>query len=325
MPRTLGTQRIKNKTFFRERAGQPAPLSRCANGCPDYIVGVRFMSPKIPDLSLEDELGDVLDKAICLADLTPESAAEKAHVELSRLLDALDWRSELTSVELSRLATVLGLNEVGLCALANGTYPITPEEGLPFCLHPLRMAHGIGVANAYIVAECGNEHGILFDTGSALSSLLSVWPASIRGLDAVFLTHVEPEHTGGLCEVVSHFKVESAFLPTEAMAPCGQAMPEGMHWSNSHLKVTALNTPGHCAAHNAYLVETSQTSCGRKLLISGDLIFAGSVGSAFYCRQRLLENVNRLLRSLPPETLIAPGHGPLTTVGNELRFNPFVR
>ncbi len=282
------------------------------------------MASNTPDILLEDELGDVLDKAICLADHTPESAAEKAQIEVSRLLDALDWRSDLTPTELSRLAIVLGLNEVGLCALAAGTYPITPAEGLPFCLYPLRMAHGIGVANAYIIAECGDDHGILFDTGSALSSLLSVWPSSIRSLDAVFLTHMEPEHTGGLCEVVAHFNVESAFLPPDAVGPCGQPMADGIQWTRPHMKVTALNTPGHCAAHNAYLVEASHACRGRKLLVSGDLIFAGSVGSAFYCRQRLLSSVNRVLHSLPPETLIAPGHGPLTSVGNELRFNPFV-
>lgn len=276
-----------------------------------------------PDIPLEDELGDVLDKAICLADLTPEATAEKAQIEPTRLLDALDWRSELTNAELSRIASVLGLNEVGLCALAMGNYPLTPVEGLPFCLYPLRMSHGIGVANAYVLTECGSDSGVLFDTGNALASLLSLWPPSIKTLAAVFLTHVETEHTGGLCEVVSHFNVESAFLPTGAVSTCGREMADTAQWSNGRLKVTALNTPGHCAAHNAYLVESAQAKKGRKLLISGDLILAGTVGSAFYCRKRLRESVQRVLHSLPEDTLIAPGHGPLTTVGNELKFNPF--
>jgi hydroxyacylglutathione hydrolase len=60
------------------------------------------------------------------------------------------------------------------------------------------------------------------------------------------------------------------------------------------------------------------------LLISGDLIFAGSVGGAFYCQRRLVENFRRLISELPENTVIAPGHGPLTTIKNERRFNPFV-
>lgn len=282
------------------------------------------MLQKTPVVPLEDELGDVLDKALCFADLRPEEAAEKAGVDLSRLLDALDWRSDLKPEELHRLAIALELNEVGLCALASNAYPVAPVGGLPFCLYPLRMTHGIGVANAYIISTCCSDRGILFDTGSDLRALLSVWPAAIKALDAVFITHIEAEHAGGLCEVVSHFDVKAAFIPEGASAPCGQALGDGKSFKGSFCTVTAMGTPGHSAAHNSYLVEAACTCSGKKLLVAGDLIFAGSVSCAFYNREQLFSSVRRVLRGLPPETLIAPGHGPLTTVGTELRYNPFV-
>jgi glyoxylase-like metal-dependent hydrolase (beta-lactamase superfamily II) len=59
------------------------------------------------------------------------------------------------------------------------------------------------------------------------------------------------------------------------------------------------------------------------LLVSGDILFAGSIGGAYFCSERLKKHVKRLL-ALPPETAVAPGHGPLTTIENERRFNPFV-
>lgn len=282
------------------------------------------MFTKTPEVPLEDELGDVLDKALCLARLQPEEAAEKAGVETSRLLDALDWRSDLRSEELRRLAVVLNLNEVGLCALASGSYPRTPNKGLPFCMHPLRMAHGIGVANAYVISECCSDHGILFDTGSNLSALLESWPDKIRVLDAVFITHIEPEHAGALCEVIEHFKVPHAFIPEGAQSPCGAALRDGEKWSTPQVSVTALATPGHSASHNSYLVECASACRGRKLLVAGDLIFAGSIACAFQCSKRLFSSVHRVLDGLPGDTLIAPGHGPLTNVATEKRFNPFL-
>ena len=279
-------------------------------------------NPDIPPL--EDELGDVLEKAMHRAGLTDESLAALTGVRAGRILDAIDYRSDLTTDELRKLAATLGLNEVGLCALGTGNYP-RPEIGaLPFCVWPLRMPHGIGVANAYLVGECGSDRAVLFDTGAGIGALEAVWPRSIRRLDAVFLTHVEPEHAGGLCEVVARFDVQSAFLPRGAVAPCGQPVGEGETKVFGPLEITAYTTPGHAAAHNCYLVRSPAAKTGGALLISGDLVFAGSAGGGYFSHEQLRANLRRVLRDVPPATVIAPGHGPLTTVENELRYNPFV-
>lgn len=277
-----------------------------------------------PTLPLEDELGDVLDKAIRRAGLTEEAAALRSGVPLAKIRDAIDYRSDLTCEELRRLAGALQLNEVGLCALGSGKYP-QPEFGaLPFCVWPLRMPHGIGVANAYLVGECGSTRAILFDTGAGIEALEAVWPRSVQELDAVFLTHVEREHAGGLCDVVARFRVPAAFIPDGASAPCGRNLGEGQVQRYRGLEVVAFATPGHAAAHNCYLVRAPGPRTGPALLISGDLVFAGSVGGGFFSHDRLQASLRRMLHAVPPNTVIAPGHGPMTTVENELRFNPFV-
>ena len=288
----------------------------------------RYGRPLVCDpetIPLEDELGDVLEKALCHAGLTAGEAAARAGLEVARISDAIDWRSDLDCEELRKLAAVLGLNEVGLCALARGAYPRPVIEGLPFCLYPLRMPHGIGVVNAYIVSECGSGRGVLFDTGANLAELQAVWPKNIRQIDAIFITHVEQEHTGGLCEIVQHLGVPAAFVPEGCKTPCGCARPlaDGGDWIGESVSVTALHTPGHAACHNAYLVRSRRTPQGIPVLVSGDLIFAGSVGGAHFCRHRLHESVQRVLRGVPDAAVIAPGHGPLTTVGHERRYNPF--
>ena len=57
--------------------------------------------------------------------------------------------------------------------------------------------------------------------------------------------------------------------------------------------------------------------------IVGDCIFAGSIGRGFVSTDLLKEKIREQIFSLPNETLICPGHGPLTTVGLEKANNPF--
>jgi glyoxylase-like metal-dependent hydrolase (beta-lactamase superfamily II) len=280
----------------------------------------------MPSLSvpLEDELGDVLEKAIRGAGLSVDEVASATDITSSRLRDAIDYRSELTGPELQRLAGLLKLNEVGLCALATGCYPLPQYPGLPFSLRALHMPHGVGVANAYLVST-GHEGGILFDTGSSLDALLAGWPASIRRVDAVFLTHVEAEHTGALCDVVDYFGIPTAHVPAGCRAPCGRPMHEQQAFDWENLTVTAYSTPGHSAAHNCYRIRVkTATATMSEVLIAGDLIFAGSAGGAYFCCVQHKRHLHRLLQICPAQTVIAPGHGPLTTVAHELRYNPFV-
>lgn len=273
---------------------------------------------------LEDELGDVLEKAMRRAALSENELAERAGVAAGRINDAINYRSELNGDELRRLAAVLGLNEVGLCALGCGRYPLPELAALPFSVYPLRMKHGIGVVNAYLVAGCGSSRGVLFDTGPGLEALEAAWPTAIRGIDAVFLTHIEGEHIGGLCGVVERFGVPRAYCPAGGQAPCSEAVGEGDVKTFEGFTVTAFSTPGHASAHNCYLIRAVRAPAAAPLLISGDLFFAGSVGGAQFCHRQLAANLRRMLEAAPARTVIAPGHGPMTTAENELHFNPFV-
>ena len=274
-------------------------------------------------IPLEDELGDVLEKAMACACLTPETLSEKSGVPVSAIRDAIDYRPELGPADCSRLAGALGLNEVGLCALASGKYPLPHSEGLPFSVWPLRVASGIGVVNAYIVG-CEGGRGLLFDTGPGGGALEAEWPQSVAGIDGIFATHVEAEHVGGLRDAVRFFGVKNAYVPSGAEFPPAQPLGEGETLTFGTLAVTAYRTPGHCAMHNCYHVRSIALPSARSLLISGDLIFAGSAGGPYHCQKQLRAHLRRVLAAVPPETVVAPGHGPMTTAGNELRYNPFV-
>jgi glyoxylase-like metal-dependent hydrolase (beta-lactamase superfamily II) len=277
----------------------------------------------IEQAPLEDELGDVLEKALGHADLTPAALEARTGVTAERIRDAIDYRYDFTPDELDRLARALGLNVSGLRALAEGRYPLPVIKGLPFCLHALRSPHGLGTANAYLVSDCRSGTGLLFDSGPDSARLRRMWPSGITRVAAVFLTHAETEHVGGLADVRRLFGPMPVFAPAGARLPDTAGLPDGARMECAGFSVETLATPGHVEAHNAYLVRLPGAPQAAPLLIGGDLIFAGSVGGAYFCRQRLRAQVARVLDGLPSDVVIAPGHGPLTTVGHERVNNPF--
>lgn len=272
---------------------------------------------------LEDELGDVLEKALCQSDLTPEALGRRADVAADRIRDAIDYRYDFTPEEVDRLAVALGLHAPGLRAVAAGRYPLPSIQGLPFCLHALRSPHGVGTANAYLVSDCRSGVGVLFDTGPDPVRLRRMWPAGVGKVAAVFLTHPETEHTGGLAEVRRLFGPVPVFGPAGVRIAGCTGLADGARMESAGYAIETLATPGHAEAHNAYLVRAPGAPHAPQLLIGGDLIFAGSVGGGYFCCRRLRAQVARVLDQVPASTVLAPGHGPLTTIGHEREHNPF--
>src|ERR1035441_7004872 len=104
---------------------------------------------------LEDELGDVLEKAMRRSGLGEAELGARARIEPGKILDAIDYRPALDAEELRRLAAVLGLNEVGLCALGAGRYPRPDIQGLPFCFFSLHMPYSLVQA---VSVSSGQRH-----------------------------------------------------------------------------------------------------------------------------------------------------------------------
>jgi glyoxylase-like metal-dependent hydrolase (beta-lactamase superfamily II) len=80
-----------------------------------------------------------------------------------------------------------------------------------------------------------------------------------------------------------------------------------------------VDVPGHTAGHVAFYADEA--------LFSGDVLFAGSVGRTDLAggdERVLIESISLLMRELPADTVVAPGHGPVTTLGDELKSNPFL-
>jgi len=85
------------------------------------------------------------------------------------------------------------------------------------------------------------------------------------------------------------------------------------------LQVTTRRTSGHVRGGVTYVV----TGLSQRLAIVGDAMFAGSMGGGMVSYAEALQTNRENILTLPDDTVICPGHGPLTTVGEQKQHNPF--
>jgi glyoxylase-like metal-dependent hydrolase (beta-lactamase superfamily II) len=89
------------------------------------------------------------------------------------------------------------------------------------------------------------------------------------------------------------------------------------------MKFEVLHTPGHTPGGICLILRSADQAC----IFSGDTLFAGGVGRTDFPGgdwDQLLRSIKTRLLKYPDETIVLPGHGPQTTVGDERKFNPFL-
>lgn len=263
-------------------------------------------------IQLEDNLEDVLRKALRGAGLTTAEAARRAGLPEGAAEALLHGQRDAGAAR--ALAPVLGLDPAALAG-----YPGHPGEPvLPPEVARLVLPFGELGVNAWLVRAPGAS--LLFDTGpepGALASALQV--RAVHRLDAVFVTHGHPDHIGGLSAVEDLATV--VFSPEHERLPGSQVLEPHETHEFGPVRVTALATEGHTPGALSYRIDgLSQPVC-----VVGDALFAGSMGgcrdpeSYLLGRMRIRDQILTLAR----ETLLLPGHGPATRVAAELAHNPF--
>lgn len=253
-------------------------------------------------MSLEDEIPDVVAKAMMGLGMDAGSLAAKAGIGVA-VVDGI-LRGEFDGDCLRKIATHLGLDPDALAALPG--YLPEPQEIAG--VRRIELPFGKWTVNAWIV-----EHGgfrLLFDTGcnghDIIGGLGGVMP------DVALITHSHEDHVGGIGALES--AGISVISEAEALA--------GGNFSFGGMTLRVVDLSGHKTPTAGYLIE----GLGKRLLVAGDAIFAGSIGR---CRstdayQTALDNLRRVLAETGGDCVILPGHGPATTVAEELVSNPFL-
>jgi hydroxyacylglutathione hydrolase len=191
--------------------------------------------------------------------------------------------------------------------------------------------------NSYLVVDDTTGRAVLIDPGAEPEALLAMLETSGATLEAIWLTHAHIDHIGGIAAVkrvidvpvflhpadrplYDRGAVQAGFygLPFEQPPAPDRALAEGDRLELGNLVFHVMHLPGHAPGHVAFV-------SGDRVL-SGDLLFAGSIGRTDlpFCDPAKMEESLERMCTLPDSTVVYPGHGPPTSIGAERTTNPYL-
>ena len=269
---------------------------------------------------IEDEYQDVLQKAAVGLRLGHAALALSSGLNLKEVRALND--GNFSEIHARKLAPVLGLDADKLVALAGRAW--SPREvflpGLHQCNMPFPEAGYPGASvNCYLVYNTNTKEAIAFDAGTSAEPILECIRAQDLLLKAVFLTHTHRDHVGGFEKLVAAAQTSLAFGPAEEPHAGASSLQPDSRMQLCGFDIYAVKTNGHSKGGLSYIVH----GLNRPIALVGDALFSLSMGGAKYDYQLALKNNREHLLSLPSETILCPGHGPMTSVVEECAHNPF--
>jgi glyoxylase-like metal-dependent hydrolase (beta-lactamase superfamily II) len=194
--------------------------------------------------------------------------------------------------------------------------------------------------NCSILADTEAHEAIVVDPGDDVSRILGFLAAHKLTLKQIFVTHGHIDHVGGAARLkratgapvymnqldlpqIDNIDVQASWLgipAPEVTAPDVDAVL-GVRATAGDWRGTVLPTPGH--TEGSICLHFSENS----LLLAGDTLFAGSIGRTDLPggnSRAILRSIREVLLPLPEDTLVIPGHGTETLLGEEKFSNPFL-
>lgn len=266
-------------------------------------------------IPLEDTAADIVGKAQRGLRISDSQLAERARVSVEQIRRARD--GELDEETIRALAAPLQLDANSLLQLNQGQWQpeqIEPIDGLA----QFNSAYGDMTVNAYLVWDPASREAAAFDTGADCGELLTRAAVEDLSFTLILLTHAHPDHI----EDLGRLRADTGapiYVPENELVRDAEIIAEGHTFELGSLSIDTRLTSGHSAGGMTYVV----TGLARPVAIVGDSLFAASMGGGAVSYEDAIRNNREKILTLPDDTIICPGHGPLTTVGKEKRENPF--
>jgi hydroxyacylglutathione hydrolase len=183
-----------------------------------------------------------------------------------------------------------------------------------------RTEHPEWLSDAYLVADVPGGHGFFLDSNGLTEELEHRVERDRITVTHVLCTHGHPDHVVAIEELAARHGVPLV-AHTNTPVRADLRIVDGQMLRSGELLVRAIETPGHCDDHFAYLVDG--THC-----FTADVLFRGTVGGTAGPDgdlAKLKHSVLEVLLQLHPDTRVLPGHREQTTIDREHRSNPFIR
>jgi glyoxylase-like metal-dependent hydrolase (beta-lactamase superfamily II) len=270
---------------------------------------------------LEDHLGDILRKARTASGVSKADAAQAAGLAIEEINRLEEGGTVGQTFDLAPLATRLRLDPGKLKSIADGWLPAPLDLAAWRELRVISTTRGSNRVNCYLVWDEVSREAALFDTGWEAAPLFKLIEENELHLRHLFLTHLHEDHVAAMADLRErfpklHLHTNSPTVPPQHRNRANDCLQLGS------LRITNRATPGHASEGVTYLIGNWPEDAPHVAIV-GDTLFAGSIASGFESWDTLKEKVRSQILTLPAETLICPGHGPLTTVAHERTHNPF--
>lgn len=172
-----------------------------------------------------------------------------------------------------------------------------------------------GFSNCYIVVNEDTKEALIIDPGKITGFIIDKIEADGYKLKAVLITHNHGSHVKGLKTLLKIYSVDIYAADWETAENQTSVIKEEGELEVAGLKVQYISIPGHTSDSMVYKIGN--------VLFTGDTLSAGKIGSTdnLYRKKTLKAAIRSKIFSQPDDTVIMPGHGPMTTVGAEKQFN----
>ncbi len=195
--------------------------------------------------------------------------------------------------------------------------------------------------NCSIIGDETTHEAMVIDPGDDIDDVLAIIREHKLQVKQIVITHAHIDHVGGAMklrartgapillnqndyDLLKMLDVQASWLGMVApgAVKIEASVADGDSLQAGNLKANVLHTPGH----------TEGSVClyfpAEKLLIAGDTLFAGSIGRTDLpggSFEKIMNSLHDRVLTLPDETAVVPGHGPMTTIGEEREENPFLK
>ena len=266
-------------------------------------------------IPLEDNFSDIISKAQRGLRLSDIELAEKARVSSQKIRELREGAFD--EMVLLRVAGALGLSARALSDLATESWRAPSVSEMDGLAQFNTQYHDMAV-NSYLVWDLTTRAAVAFDTGADSRDMLRFSAKRKLHIQMILLTHAHPDHIADLPRLREETRA-TVYAPEREPVPGAELIDEGKDFQLGKLEIAARLTWGHSRGGLTYVV----TGLSRPVAIVGDSLFAGSMGGGNVSYEDAVQNNLTKILTLPDDTIICPGHGPLTTVAEEKAHNPF--
>ena len=266
-------------------------------------------------IELEDFHEDILGKTMRGLGIGKNEMASRLNCQRDDIENILAGNFDEETIR--SMACQLSLDPGKLLVVANKEWSPDPVEISG--LKQISSTYGDMIVNAYVIWDHLTHKAWIFDTGTDAEPILAFIEEKKLTVDAIFLTHTHRDHIACLDDLLEEIRQPKVYVHQLELFDRCEPIQEGFKYSMDSLSLLAKHTHGHSTGGMTYLAR----GLAKPVAVVGDAIFAGSMGGGMVSFEDALRTNREKIMTLPDETILCPGHGPMTTVGEEKKYNPF--